>query len=328
MKNLDKLKIQKIISKIETSNFDENDVDNLFMKLRAFSNGNDVFREVADFVAHNDLRNEGIANKSLESLYLSFKFFNEYTSENKPLNISEPFPLYIKNLMIYQIDKCNEADLKLKFSETKQKLNSWITTLFKDDKKRATTQLKNPNLSKKYFQLIQYLLGFIGVQPAFDHAILISQIINVIKTNELTINENEFIKNADKIILCVLLLLHDSEFNFDGYKFGYCKLSCNKTFILHTQNLVDQNGNKIDYSESFGTLQLHGYVILDKNGKDITISFPLMTTDLLVDEWCDNTLFNLTALDETHPNLLHKIVNFDQELNFNSEWKICIAQES
>lgn len=325
MKDLNKLKTQKIISKIETSNFDENDVDNLFMKLRAFSNGNDVFREVADFVAHNDIRNEGIANKSLEALYLSFKFFNEYTSEKKPLNISEPFPLYIKNLMIYQIDKCNEADLKLKFSETKQKLNSLISTLFKDNKKTATTQLKNPKLSKKYFQLIQYLLGFIGIQPAFDHTILISQIIKVIKNNELTVNENEFLKNTDKLIVCVLLLLHDSEFDFDGYKFGYCKLSCEKTFILHTQNLVDQNGNKIDYFESFGTLQLHGYVTLNKNGKDTTISFPLMTTNLLVDEWCDDALFNLKALDETHPNLLHKIINFDQELNFSSEGKISVV---
>jgi hypothetical protein len=296
------------------------------MKLRAFSDGNDVFREVADFVAHNDIRNKGMTNKSLESLYLSFKFFNEYTSEKKPLNISEPFPLYIKKLMMYQIDKCNEEDLKLKFSATKHTLESRISTLFKDDKKTATTQLKNPKLSKNNFQLIQYLLGFIGIQPAFDHTILISQIIKVIKNNELTVNENEFLKNADKLILCVLLLLDDSAFDFDGYKFGYCKLSCEKTFILHTQNLVDQDGNKIDYSESFGTLQLHGYVTLNKNGKDNTISFPLMTTNLLVDEWCDDTLFNLKALSESHPNLLHKIVDFDQELNFNSEWKICVAQ--
>lgn len=55
------------------------------------------------------------------------------------------------------------------------------------------------------------------------------------------------------------------------------------------------------------------------NHRDITMTLTL------VNEWCDDTLFNLKALSESHPNLLSKIVNFDQKLNFNSEWKICVA---
>ncbi|HDU8584939.1 TPA: hypothetical protein RG682_000381 [Vibrio alginolyticus] len=97
MKPIDKTKAQKLVTKLEAGDFDENDVDNLFMRLRAYSHGNKVFREVADFVAHNDERNRGITNESLEAFYLSFKFFEEYTSSKKPLDITSPFPLYIKS---------------------------------------------------------------------------------------------------------------------------------------------------------------------------------------------------------------------------------------
>ena len=37
MKQEEKIKAQKIIDKIETGNFDENDIDSLFMKLRPYS---------------------------------------------------------------------------------------------------------------------------------------------------------------------------------------------------------------------------------------------------------------------------------------------------
>tara|TARA_Y100001956_G_C4086157_1_gene170747 strand:- start:749 stop:1042 length:294 start_codon:yes stop_codon:yes gene_type:complete len=90
MKGIEKSKTQKIIDKIQNDNFDENDIDNLFMKLRAYSGGNTVFREIADFVAHNDLRDRGITNQSLQAMYYSIKYFIEYVSPKKTLDIASP----------------------------------------------------------------------------------------------------------------------------------------------------------------------------------------------------------------------------------------------
>lgn len=41
----EKAKAQRTIEKIESSAFDDNDIDNLFMRLRAFSTGYNVFRK-------------------------------------------------------------------------------------------------------------------------------------------------------------------------------------------------------------------------------------------------------------------------------------------
>lgn len=45
MKSIEKGKVQKIVDKIQSGNFDENDIDNIFMKLRAYSANFNVFRD-------------------------------------------------------------------------------------------------------------------------------------------------------------------------------------------------------------------------------------------------------------------------------------------
>ena len=80
VKSNEKRKTQGLINKIQSGQFDENDVDGLFMKLRAYSTGFRVFREIADLIAHNDQRNHGLVNQALETVYLRMKFFMEYHS--------------------------------------------------------------------------------------------------------------------------------------------------------------------------------------------------------------------------------------------------------
>lgn len=78
MKLIEKIKAQKIVDKIQSNQFDENDIDGLFMRLRLYSKEQYIFKEIADFVAHNDARDRGLANKSLETMYPRMKYFIEY----------------------------------------------------------------------------------------------------------------------------------------------------------------------------------------------------------------------------------------------------------
>ena len=87
MKPIEKAKAQKLVLKLESGDFDENDIDNIFMRLRAYSHGNRIFHEIADFVAHNDKRDKGVSAESLEAFYLSIKYFLEYVSPKKTLDI-------------------------------------------------------------------------------------------------------------------------------------------------------------------------------------------------------------------------------------------------
>ena len=141
MKSIEKGKVQKIVDKIQSGNFDENDIDNIFMKLRAYSANFNVFREIADFVAHNDERDRGLVNQALEHMYLSIRFFLDYQGENKKsLDIGVPFPSWILKLMKYQVERANESDLKTKFNVTRSRLISRIDSSFKVDKKDGTAQ--------------------------------------------------------------------------------------------------------------------------------------------------------------------------------------------
>ena len=149
MKKIEKVKAQKLLLKLESGDFDENDIDNIFMRLRAYSYGNRIFLEVADSIAHPDKRNKGVCVESLEAFYLNFKYFLEYVSPNKSLDIGKPFPLYVKKLMKYQIDKCNEAHLKEKFNVTRRRLKSRVDTIFSEDKNSKKAFLKKLWLMRK-----------------------------------------------------------------------------------------------------------------------------------------------------------------------------------
>lgn len=322
MKPIEKAKAQKLLLKLESGNFDENDIDNIFIRLRAYSHGNRIFREVADFVAHNNERNQGVSAESLEAFYLSFKYFLEYVSPKKSLDIRNPFPLYIKKLMKYQIDKCKDVDLKEKFNVTKQRLKSRIDTVFSEDKQNKKAFMKKPKLSEDTLKALQHILGFIGSHPAFDQDQVISELLAVIKANRLNINEDELLKYSDKIAACVALLLHDTTFEYGAHKQGHCKVSCEKTSISYNQTFVDQDGNPVEYKESFGNLQVLGHVVLENDGKDLTVCYPLMTTNLSVEDWCDDDMFVIEPKTEDHPNYLHRKIIFDQELCFTDGGKI------
>lgn len=318
----EKIKVQKLVSQIEQGSFDDNVVDSLFMKLRGFSHGNVVFREIADFVAHNDKRNKGITVEALNALYLSMKYFIEYVSPNKAINIQQPFPIYIKRLMIYQVNKCDEHLLREKFHESKLSLKNRIDTSFKEDKEHGIAYFKKDRISRQFFESIQYLLGFIGVVPAFTQQALIEQLIAVLSKNGISFNEDKIREQEKKIVLCILCLLNNTQFEYKGHKPGYCKVSCERKEIMNIPNFVDQEGNKIDYIKSFGNLSLEGYIVLKNEDKDLTVCYPLFATDLSVEEWCDEDLFTIRVQGAGNSKVEFHKVNLDTDLVISENFKL------
>ncbi len=317
-----KEKAQKIVSRIESGKFDEIDVDSLLMLLRAFSNDHLIFREISDFVAHNDERKKGITTNSLEAFYLNLKYFIEYVSKKKELDISKPFPLYIKKLMEFQVDKCKNVDLKSKFDTNKLKLKSNINSWFMENKKESTSVLRNTKISKKNFKSIEFLLSFIASVNAFNQKDLLNEIVQVIKDNDLNFDESKFLLQGRILTLCILMLLHNCKFDFNGHKLGFSKISCEKTYIPYNMKIINSDRSISQHIESFGNLQIIGSIIVDNDGKDLTISYPLMTTDLKVEECCNENLFLIKPIDKTYPQLLYKFVDFDCELSFKDDGKL------
>ncbi|GGF54175.1 hypothetical protein [Alteromonas lipolytica] len=324
MKTLERAKAQKSLSKIESGDFDENDVDNIFTRLRAYCRGHKIFHEVSHFVAHNDERDRGLTFESLESVYLNVKFFLEYASPKKPLDIRKPFPLYIKKLLSFQADKCADVELKKKFNVSRDRLKKRIDSIFAEDKKKQVAYLRKPKVSEDNFKAIQHLLGFISTRPAFSQEQLISEFIAVLEANKLQFNEEALRKHSGRITACVLLLINDAEFKVSPHKSGYCKVSCEQPSVSYKQTFVDKDGNPVEREESHGNLLLTGHVILDKDGKDLTIAFAIMDTELPAEDWCDESMFYIEPLSEKAPSFLQKKINFEPSLCLNSEGKLGI----
>ncbi len=179
----EKVKLQAIVARIERGIFDANDVDGLLMKLRGFSQSSAVFREVADFVAHNDERDRGIINRSMQNFLYRVRFLYDYQSEGShSLNISKPFPAYVVRLIHHQIGICDESHLRMSFSCTKKVLTNRVEKLFSIDKKTALASVANP-ISNETFNAISYVLSFVKVEPIASQDELIEEILSVLRAN-------------------------------------------------------------------------------------------------------------------------------------------------
>lgn len=322
MKPVEKNKTQKLVKKIEAGHFDENDIDSLFMKLRAYSAGFSVFREVADFVAHNDKRDRGLANQSLETMYLRIKYFLEYNSPKKTLDLSSPFPIWIKKLMKLQVGKCDDSDLRKKFNVTKQRLISRIDGAFKEDKNNKLASYKEGKLSEATFNAIQHVMSFISGNASFGQDELMDELVSVLKKNQLEFDESVLRELSDKITICILLLFHHSEFDFKGYKPGRCEVSSEKKSISHNVKFVDADGNEVEHEESFGNLSVIGTITLENDGKDLSIAHTIIATNLPSEVWCSDGLFHIEPFSDEIPNHMCKRLKLGVDLCLNDEFKL------
>lgn len=322
MKGIEKNKAQKLIKKIESGQFDENDIDSLFMRMRAYSSKMPVFREIADFVAHNDQRDRGLTNQSLETMYLRMKFFLEYNSPKKTLDISSPFPLWIKRLMLLQVSKFKDSVLKEKFNVTQQRLKSRIDNAFKEDKKNNLATLKDGKLSHQTLEAIQHIMSYLVSNVAFTQEDLISELLSVIVSNKLEIEKDLFLAQSDKITLCTLLLMHNATFDCKGHKLGYTQISTEKESISYNTKFVDVNGNEIDHVETFGNLQVTGWVVVNNSGKDVTMGHPIMSTNLDAERWCVDEMFHIEPWNDDLPNHMCKRIKLKGDLTISDCFRI------
>ena len=295
------------------------------MKLRAYCSDYRVFREIADFVAHNDNRDRGLANQALETMYLRMRFFLEYNSPKKALDLSQPFPLWIKRLMIFQVEKCEDEVLKERFNVTASQLKRRIEKSFKSDKKAKIAQYKAGELSENTFEAIQHVMSFISGNAAFTQDQLINELVGVLDSNRLRYDSDVILSLSDKITLCTLLLFHPSEFDIRGHKKAHCEVAAEKSSISHNAQFVDVEGNPVEHHETFGTLSVLGTVTVKKAEKDLGISHCVMSTNLEVESWCSENLFRIEPLSDEVPNHMCKRIKLDTELAIDKDFKMAAA---
>lgn len=319
MKATLKEKAQKAVYRIESGDFDEHTIDSLFSALRQYSFGKKVFSELADFIAHPDVRDKGLVKDSLEAFYLRLRFFIEYQSPKSILDLRKPFPSYIIKLFKYQIDKCEPRALRDKFNVSPERLKSRLDNMFALSGKEKSASVKNVDLLRNNINALNLVMSFLYSQPAFEQDLIMEELLMVIKCNDLEVDNDKFLNQSQKIMLSLLLSMHEVEFKYDAEKSGRCVISCERTSILHEPNMIDANGDKVEYKVTFGSLQLQGRVLVPRDGKYIEMRYPILTTNLEVNTTCDKSIFSIGPSDDEHPYPIFRKANFDTKLILTDE---------
>jgi hypothetical protein len=244
-----KMKVQRALDRILSGQFDENYVENLFVGLRPYCGKYRIFREIGDFLAHSNAREKGITKEFIERLFLMTKYWFAYLTPPRTLNISNPFPIFVKRLMWLQVDLCKPAELRQKFKISPDSLKGLINKLFKENK---ITKMASPKRPIKPGELtkFQHLLGFMNLDPVFSVDDLIEDLVGVLQTNKLSFERDDLMAQRDSILLCLMLLFHRTEVIFDGKSSCRCyiafrRIPPNTLLITAEIKAVDENGDQV-----------------------------------------------------------------------------------
>jgi hypothetical protein len=273
----DKNKIQRLIDKIISGKFDDTDIDALLYGLRDYSKKDSLFREFAHFIHHE--RDQGKFVDYFISYSQQVKFVWKYRFLGEKIDLYNPFPEYILDLLYESIGKIDRTLLQKKYNIVPHKLKKEINrniVINSDDK---TAYLKS-SASLQLREIVIYCLGQIGEQrEIIAQNMIIDDMIYTLKSNNILFDENVFRKEANKIMYCFLLLLHLKTMKIKddntNNEFPYCSI------------LIDKIGKTWDniYLGLYGIMNLPEW-------DNLKIAFPIISTDLLLFEYCDKSLID------------------------------------
>lgn len=196
---------------------------------------------------------------------------------------------------------------------------------FKSDKDGGVVCIVPNKLSAQTLNAIIYVMQFIISNHVITQDVLINEIIDVIEKQDLNFDKVLFLKQADRIMICILMLLHNTNFEYGGAETDRLRIHAGNSFISHNRNFVDSDGKPVDVEETFGKLSVQGFVTLKNEDKDFKVCHDIFTTNLDVSEWCEDDLFSIEAIEKALPNHLFKKVNLDLDLTLSRNFKLTSA---
>lgn len=319
----DLAKLTQIIERIQAGDFDANDVDNLLMKLRPYAGKDSVFFEIANFVAHSDARDRGLAQQSIASFVDSIQHFQEYVSENRPLDLTAPFPAYIYRLFLSQARLSDERHLKTEHKMSRATLIKKIEANFSIDKKTGTCSLRNNKGGNELLAALRYITGFIHSKAAFHVRDFHKELKDVMRAQKVNFDEAVWDTQADRISLAILCLASNTEFLLANGGRANCMLETENHFRLLSGQRRLPTGIMSSEPTSFGRLMVLGEATVNSANKaPVKIRFPLIDTDLDPHEHCDLKLFARDQAPGDFGDCKVEIINFARDMSLSDDFKL------
>ncbi|KRA13966.1 hypothetical protein ASD75_04700 [Acidovorax sp. Root568] len=96
-------------------------------------------------------------------------------------------------------------------------------------------------MPKLKIELLELLLGRIVVAPAITEETLIRDLINVLKINGFTIDENAIQRQSAKICLCTMMHMHNTQYKIDTGFIATCEISSEQA----QQEITTKNSHEL-----------------------------------------------------------------------------------
>lgn len=319
------VKINQLIRSIQSGQFNENDIDLLLIKLRLYAREKKVFREIADFIAHADSRNKGVSCESMTGFSDAMRYFVEYVGPKQALDISKPFPVYIHRLFSSQAIMANEAELRNRFHVSRKSLLEKIKNNFKVDKRSRLCSLSANKNGREFFAALQYITGFIYSKPAFDISEFHLQLKELLVEQKIEFDNKAFAIQKDKITLALLCTLSGAEFVLPDGDSAKCKLSTENNYRILKGQRTKPTGEVTREPLQLGTLQISGEIQVMSDGKKLTVSYPLVTTNLIPHDHCDTSLFEILSDTNEFGYIQIEFVNLADDMALTRQFKLVRA---
>lgn len=245
MKQKVKSNISRRISQIESSSFSEDDIKLFLIEIRDYLEDETFLREVCDFVAH-PRRNKGICHKRIDSRYGKQKFAKEGVEKiADPSFINahkdKPDSFFTDQILSYietnKIDKIlfniiiiegiNEIDnyLFIKFyGKNKEEIERIIRNSYRKEGKNYILNSSVSDDNKRFLDdVLKFIRGTITGKAAFNQSDIKEQLISgltrISNQANISINISKVEDNFSDLMVCILCILHDAQFNlFDESK--------------------------------------------------------------------------------------------------------------
>lgn len=318
----DLTKVNQIIARIHCGKFDANDVDNLLMKLRPYSKGNEIFLEIAHFVAHPDARDRGLAQRAINNFFYFIKYIEEYDFAGRRLNLDEPFPNYLYHVFISQAKLFDDAELMSVCKMGRASLIRKIESNFTIDKKTGLCGAKK-KIGAQLLSAIGFIMRDIIVKSAFNLEDFQIELRKVLRLNNINFDEDIWVRQGENINLAILCLVSNTNFIVGDDIVVNCELGSEMSNRIISGKTISPNGGITEGSGSFGRLIVRSKVQIKVEGKGpVWFSFPIIDSQLDAEKYCDPSLIVRESTSGKFGDCIAEVINFVPDMSMSSDFKL------
>lgn len=306
MKYAERVDLQRVISKLETNDFDSNDIRLILIMLREYSDHKSLFREISHFVAHKNRdqgefysRIEGIHCLSQLQLLCKHGFIIDYS---KP-----PLPEVSKAIFFKASFASDQILKKHGFDKQSllQEVNKYFPIKVKDN--------FEPNPSYLFYEMIMEILKEpIDLVPLYNGKDLIESLTDEIKRHGFNLDIQKV--SLSRLLFNLLPILHGTQLQAQLLKkivgtinFGILDINNKKNITL--MGLVRASHTR----PRFPQLDMP-HITIEEN---FEFSFSIVQTELQANDWCSQNYINTFNQNCFLLNELETFINDEGKLDIN-----------